>query len=311
MHMKIAHHWLLFFVISASGALAQEAGPALPEADIALSFDDSLSIFRLFDSLLQQGPASELHVRIGYNSNVLSAGRTLGIENFGLSPGLSYFHTSGAYADVTGYWSNDFEPAYYLTVASVGYMYMFSKKISVMAGYDRYFYAGASDDDYIPYSNTLSVTPMLDVGPLSLSANYAFYFGDIHVHRIMPGISITLEKRKWKGMDRVAITPSFYALFGNDVITELRFPDTLRELIRRVRQGLPWYELVEHNEFGVMNYTFSVPVSVRAGAWSITFTYNYSVPKALPGETLSYGESTFLSGTISHAISLGRREGGL
>ena len=57
---------------------------------------------------------SQLAVRLSYNSNVLSAGRTLGIENFGLAPGLSYYHKSGLYADVSGYWSKDFDPSYYL-----------------------------------------------------------------------------------------------------------------------------------------------------------------------------------------------------
>ncbi len=54
---------------------------------------------------------SQLAIRIGYNSNVLSAGRTLGIENFGLAPGISFYHISVLFADVTSYWSK--WPNYY------------------------------------------------------------------------------------------------------------------------------------------------------------------------------------------------------
>ena len=69
----------------------------LSQTETELSFDDSLSIFYLIDSLLQQGDldVSQLAFRLSYNSNVLSTGRTLGIENFGLSPGISYYHKSG------------------------------------------------------------------------------------------------------------------------------------------------------------------------------------------------------------------------
>ena len=74
----------------------------LSQTETELSFGDSLSIFYMIDSLLQQGDlnTSQLALRVSYNSNVLSTGRTLGIENFGLSPGVSYYHKSGLFADV-------------------------------------------------------------------------------------------------------------------------------------------------------------------------------------------------------------------
>src|SRR5688572_14102284 len=124
----------------------------LSQTETELSFGDSLSIFYMIDSLLQQGDlnTSQLALRVSYNSNVLSTGRTLGIENFGLSPGVSYYHKSGLFADVSGYWSRNFDPSYYLTVASLGYMRDLSRHFSIMAGYDHYFYS-TGEDQYIPY----------------------------------------------------------------------------------------------------------------------------------------------------------------
>ena len=43
-----------------------------------------------------------------------------------------------------------------------------------MAGYDRYFYNMQSDDEYIPYKNTLSVTPLFEVKPFMLAINYSY-----------------------------------------------------------------------------------------------------------------------------------------
>ncbi len=148
----------------------------LSQVEDILSFEDSLSIFNLIDSLLQNAEveSSQFGIRLAYNSNVLSAGRTLGIENFGLSSGLSYYHKSGFYGDLSGFWSKDFDPKYYLTIASVGYMYSFPKVFSIMAGYDRYFYNMQSEDEYIPYKNTLSVTPLFEVKPFMLAINYSY-----------------------------------------------------------------------------------------------------------------------------------------
>ncbi|WP_333820028.1 hypothetical protein [Ohtaekwangia sp.] len=303
----------LLCTITCTALFAQDRNAILPDSDSLLTYTDSLNVFALIDSLLQMNDiaGSQLAVRVGYNSNVMSAGRTLGIENFGLAPGISYYHTSGLYADVTGYWSKDFKPSYYLTVGSVGYMYTFSKRFSAMANYDHYFYSETGDDVYIPYKNTLSVTPILEFKPVSLSINYSYYFGDTHVHRIMPGLSISLQKHNWKGIDRISIMPSFFALFGNEVISEIQYPETLRELIRRIRQGLPWYEVINHNEFGILNYMISAPLSVSYKKWSFTFTYSYNIPKALPGETLTYSESSYLSGSLTYFIDLRPHKTGL
>ncbi|HPW63921.1 MAG TPA: hypothetical protein PLJ13_16615, partial [Cyclobacteriaceae bacterium] len=81
--------------------------PYIAELDSLLE-KDSLQIFSLIDSLINLPvPAfrSQLVARLGYNSNVVSASRTLGFNQFGLAPGIAYYHKSGLYTDVTGYWS--------------------------------------------------------------------------------------------------------------------------------------------------------------------------------------------------------------
>jgi hypothetical protein len=285
----------------------------LSQTETELSFSDSLSIFYLIDSLLQQGDldVSQIAFRLSYNSNVLSTGRTLGIENFGLSPGVSYYHKSGLFADLSGYWSNNFDPSYYLTVASIGYMRGLSKHFSIMAGYDHYFY-GVDEDNYIPYRNSLSVSPAIDFKPVGISATYSFYFGDASVHRIMPGIYTVLEKRKFLKLNRIAITPSFFVLMGNEHITELEYvaPQTVAEAIQNFKKYGTRFSLVEHskNVFGIMNYAITVPLSVSHKDWGFSFSYTYNIPKALPGEPLTISKSSYLSGSLTYFLSLKRNK---
>lgn len=316
--MRSPKRWLMVVLMVASWEVsAQDASPFLSDVDSLLTFNDSLSIFNLIDSLLQleDQSGSLLSLRIGYNSNVLSTGRTLGIENFGLAPGISYYHRSGFYADVTGYWSKDFDPEYYLTVATLGYMRDFSKHVSIMGGYDRYFYTIADEDSYIPYKNTLSVTPLVEFRPVMFSVNYSFYFGDAQAHRIMPGLSFIFEKKKWIGIDRISLNPGFYALFGNETFTSIEYvpPKNLQEAIQNRRKYGTRYKIVETTTkvFGEMNYAISVPLSVTHKNWNFMFTYSYSIPKPLPGETLTLSESSYLSASLSYFIDFNPRKSSL
>jgi hypothetical protein len=279
----------------------------LADLDSTLSFEDSLSVFNLIDSLLSiEDDGAQLAIRVGYNSNVLSAGRTLGIENFGLAPGVSYYHPSGLYADVSGFWSKDFKPSYYLTTVSAGYMHDFTKWFSIMVDYDRYFYS--ETDVYTPYKNTISATPILEFKLVTFLVNYSFYFGDAHVHRIMPGLSWRIQKKKWLGLDRISFSPAAYVLFGNEIITEINYPyGPIEERIRQ-RRGLPWYEQIDRNVFGIMNYMISAPINITYRNWNVTLTYNYNIPKALSGEAAVYDESSYLSGSLSYFIGLKRNK---
>lgn len=300
---------LIIFLLSASLSLqAQDADSLLlgDELDFLLT-GDSASIFSLIDSLLNAEPpksTSQFAARLGYNSNVLAAGRTLGIENFGLSSGLSYYHTSGIFADVSGFWSKDFDPTYYLTIASVGYSHLFNKYFSLITSYDRYFYNTNNQDAYIPYRNSFTVSPMFDVKILTTSLAYSYYFGDKQVHRLTPSIGLTLQKKNVGPFTRISLLPSFLVLFGNESFTEseILVPQTRREAFQNLRTYGKVFPVIEttRNEFGMMNYTLAIPLSVSIKKTTIGITYAYNVPKALPGETLTISESSFLSANLSY-----------
>lgn len=285
----------------------------LSQVDTELSFYDSLAIFNLIDSLLEHADVegSQLALRLTYNSNVMSTGRTLGIQNFGLAPGISYYHKTGLYADLSGYWSKDFDPSYYLTIASIGYMRSFSERFSILAGYDRYFYR-FDGDGYIPYSNSLSISPSLDFKPVSITASYSFYFGDSKAHRIMPGVNLILEKKNLLNLERVAINPAFFILLGDGTVTTLEYtpPKSVAEAIENFKKYGTRFGVSLHdkNVFGIMNYAVSIPITVNHRNWGFAFSYTYNVPKALPGEPLLLSESSYVTGSITYFIALKRNK---
>ena len=180
---------------------AQQSDSTLLESDFEelLSLEDSLSIFNLIDSLIQleASNSSQLAVRLSYTSNAASANRSLGISQFGLSPGISYYHKSGAYLDVSGYWSTEYDPKYYLTVLSGGYIGAITHWWSFLGEYSRYLYSNLGDSVVISYKNSIGVSNFFDVKPLTFRLDYTLLFGEKTGHRILPGVMLNLEKRNW------------------------------------------------------------------------------------------------------------------
>ena len=304
--------FVLMFTTSSGWSTAQSVDSVFSKHEFTSA--DSLTIFQLIDSLMtmEDLESSQLVARLNYNSNILSAGRTLGIEQFGLAPGLSYYHKTGLFADVTTYWSNDYDPEFYLTTTSVGYMHIFSRKFSTLVSYDHFFYHRLDDDEFVPYTNAVTVSPFLDLKPFCLRLDYSFYFGDAYANRIMPGVSVKLKKKDFLGFDRVTIYPSFYVLMGDETLTEveLESPDSPKEALEN------WYKygtrftpvLKEKNVFGVMNYAFSIPLNMTVKNWFFNLSYTYNIPKALEGETLTIEEGGFISAGISYYINMKSRK---
>ena len=280
--------------------------PYIAELDSMLAEGDTLQLFSLIDSIINlPDPAikSQLIVRLGYNSNVVAASRTLGFNQFGMAPGASYYHKSGLYADVTSYWSQQYTPNFYLTVGSVGYMNSPTKWWSFMTEYSRYMYSKTSDEIYIAYKNNVGVSNFFDVKPFTFRLDYQYYFGDKQAHRINPSVMINLQKRNLGKITRINFYPTISLLTGSEQITEyLPYSNTLIGVLYRQRKGLPLYYEQTKTEFGILNYSFVAPISITIKNWFFILSYTYNILKALPGETITLQNSGYLSASVSRRI---------
>jgi len=277
----------------------------MAELDSLIASGDT-GFLSLIDSLIHLPTPklkSQMVMRLGYNSNVVSASRTLGFNQFGVAPGISYYHKSGLYADYTGYWSKQYDPQYYLTVLSGGYMNSPTKWWSIMAEYNRYIYASLGEDEYVPYKNSAGLSNFFDIKWVTLRLDYQLFFGDKTAHRINPSIMLNLEKRKLGRIDRIAFYPTASVLYGSEQITELiPYARTYLGIIYRIRRKLDLYYEQETTRFGVLNYSLSAPVSVSVKNWTFLVSYTYNIPQALPGEPIRLESSGYISASISKRI---------
>src|SRR5690606_28207664 len=147
--------------------------------------------------------------------------------------------------------------------------------------------------------------------PVNIRVDYTYYFGERSVHRIMPSVGVTLEKNNVFKIDKVSFMPSVFMLMGNETFSEIIFPTTRAEWVAayiRVRPGLPSYRISTRTVSGVMKYAIMLPLNVRHKQMNFSFGYTYNIPKALPAETLTLSDSSFLSASLSWFINLNTKK---
>lgn len=282
----------------------------LPVEDI-----DTLMLFQLIDSLIEMESIrrSQFSLHIGYTSEVSHAGRTLDVKQYGFNPGISYFHKSGLYADVTGYWNSDFDPHYDMTLVSLGYIGFLSPTLSYSLSYDHSFFTDPEVDLDMPQwvidlllppllNNSLSAGLMLDLGAIESGLDYSWLFNKESAHRVQWRLTGDLKKYRWLRLDKVSLRPAFELLFGNAEVFSVNFS---REAFRQNR--FP-YVIGKSNEFGLMNYRFRLPLAMTKDPFQLILEYNYNIPVSLPGEEFEYPYNGFFSVDLYYNFAIGSKK---
>lgn len=280
------------------------------------SLVDALEMFELLDSLieLESMRTSQLSIHLGYISEVSNAGRTLDVKQYGFNPGISYFHHSGIYGGVTGYWNSDLDPHYDLTVISLGYIGFLSSKLSYSASYDHSFFTDTEIDLDLPdrlidlllppvLNNSISGGLDLDFGYIETGVDYSWLFNKESAHRVHWRLTGDLKKYKWLQMDRISLRPAFEVLFGSADIISVKFS---REAL--VQKRFP-YLINSKNEFGLMNYRFRLPLAFTKRDFQLIAEYNYNIPVSLPGEDFDYPDNSFFSIDLYYNFAIGTKKG--
>jgi hypothetical protein len=347
--LLILHLSILIAFPAAGQNNSSELEPLYAELDSLFAEESIPDLFRLADSILaaEDAKVSALLVRAGYVSQVVSAGRSLGINQYGFSPAISYFHHSGLSGGVTGYWSSEYSPAFYLTDINIGYNYTYQEKLTALATHDFYLYNDTLPDHSFDKSFQASLNyhfKHFDVG-----ADYGYLYGNASAHRVVAHSNATFKIKPRGFIDAVTFMPGLAFQWGNADVLYWRQPRTaLSDLYWLIRNNN--YPLLDRGEylklaylletdrelaarfflrqrdytpadidnlfaqyydgdyeledtFGFMNFSFSIPVIIRAGKFSLLLNYTYNKPQPLPGENFTYDSNSFFSSSLSYMIS--------
>ena len=217
--------------------------------------EDSALLISLVESLdyLDEINKSQITLRLSYSSDVSSAGRDFNINQNGFTPTISYYHKSGAFAEVGGNVYSDLDPSYSFTTLTGGYSGFLGEKWSYLISYDHFFYNESSpvqndltDDslifeitDFNDLTNSINLSGYYEWKPFTFGLDYSFLFGESTAHRIIPSITAEVKLPKLLSFDRISLLPSFSLVAGNQTIADQFFNrESFSDEVRTATQNL-------------------------------------------------------------------------
>ena len=217
-----------------------------------------------------------LYTSLSYNSNTFFSGRDSGTNQFNLIPQVSYYHSSGFNASVSGIYYQNFDPSWDFTSVSVGYFNTLGKKKYVLynLGYTHFFYA----DGYDVFTNSLDVSLGLRNKKRTIGTTIAgsYLFGTEKSYQIVSNSFANFTLKRAINY-AVRIRPSINFIIANQSITF----DTI------VRNRLLGPRIITSTlkVFDLLNTQISLPLSLTTNSWDFELGYNINLPKALSNET--------------------------
>lgn len=207
---------------------------------------DTTDILSLLDSLFAiRYKRSLFSVGTGYISRITNAGRNFGIQQYGFHFNAAYYHRSGFYGNIAGYWNSDLEPKYNPTVTGIGYMQSLGKRWTLDAGYDHFFYSsdGGTDEEpglFFPLTNAFNGAVYYNLKWVSIGSEYSFLFGSETAHRLRWSVMSDINIRTGFFIERIKIMPGAAILLGNANIYYLNptLPYSQAEVFRYVHRKL-------------------------------------------------------------------------
>ncbi|WP_439130641.1 hypothetical protein [Polaribacter sp.] len=269
---------LLFSVATSFCSFAQEnSTDNLDDIDgliDELFFDDQQFLDELLESSFSY---NFLYTSVSYNSNTFFSGRDSGTDQFNMIPQVSYYHSSGFNASISGIYYQEFAPAWDFTSVSLGYFNTFGKNDSFVynLGYTKFFYT----DDFDDFTNSIDINFGIRNKNRTLGTTIAasYLFGSDESYQIVSNSFVNLTLKRTSNF-AIRFRPNINFIIADQTITFIKpFRDP---------EGFIKPTTFTLNVFDLLNTQISVPLSITTNSWDFELGYNLNIPKALPNETV-------------------------
>ena len=151
--------------------------------------------------LLNENKISLIYSSIYYNSNTFYSGRSIGVNQFNISPQISYLNSNGLTVGLSGIYLDQFESPWDLTTISLGYSKWINKKntISLNTSFSNYFYSYDKNDIY-SRSVSLGMSYQSFNDNLFLNTSAGFFFDGSNLFQLASNLyySFNLIKKREK-----------------------------------------------------------------------------------------------------------------
>jgi hypothetical protein len=238
-------------------------------------------------------------MRTSYDSRTFYAGREIGENMYNMGGQLYYLHSKGLFAGLAGAWYNQLDPAYRITVLSLGYSKGLKKKkfFRYRASFDYFLYHNMEPDFDPTYTSGLNLGTTFKIKSLGSRINGSFLLGkEIGTNLSVDFYShITLVKLNKYNKIRFEPELSFY--FGSETVESDRY-----NIFGGAADELP-LDTYYQDVFGLMNTQLELPIQLTFKGFDVEFSWIHNFPRSLdPG--LAYPQNSFFNLSVGYIFNL-------
>lgn len=243
---------------------------------------------------------SFLYLSVNYNSDTYFSGRDIDIDQYNIVPQLTYMHSKGFYAGISGIYYEEFSPHWDVTTLTAGYGNSLGKKKlwRYFGSYSHYFYANDYENLYNSTINAgLSIRNKNRNIGTQLSG--AYYFGDEVTYQIVSRTFAVVNVLKSK-KHHIKLRPQLSIVAGTQIV------DLSGGSIQKafyVKQEESDDLILQNNVFGLINTQVNLPLQYHSGRFDLEFGYNLNFPSELEGES-GLENTGFFNAGIGYLIDL-------
>lgn len=238
-----------------------------------------------------------LYTSLSYNSNTFFSGRDSGTDQFNLIPQVSYYHSSGFNASISGIYYQNFDPNWDFTSVSVGYFNAFDKNKNVIynLGYTKFFYT----DDFDDFTNALDVSLGIRNKKRTLGTTIAasYLFGSDESYQIVSNTFASFLLKRTQNL-ALRFRPSINFIIADQTFTF--------DSITRGPLGTRITTFTQE-VFNLLNTQLNFPISLTTNSWDFELGYNLNLPNAVANET-DLGNTGFFNFSVGYMFDLNKNK---
>lgn len=235
-----------------------------------------------------------LYISATFNSDTYFSGRDIGIDQYNITPQITYAHSNGIFASLSGIYYSEFDPKWDVTTATVGFNKSIGKNklFKYSVSYSKYFYANDIDNIYTNTLNAgLGVRNIKRTLGTQISGSYLF--GEDQSFEIASRSFVDVNLLKTKNTS-LKFKPQLNIIAGKQTI----------ELARIVSQnGQLVTQYTENEVFDLINTQINLPLIYSTKSFDFEAGYNINFPNAI-GDESNLKNTGFFNLSIGYLIDL-------
>lgn len=235
-----------------------------------------------------------LYISTTYNSDTYFSGRDIGVDQYNITPQITFANSNGIFASLSGIYYSEFVPKWDVTTATVGFSRNIGKdklfKYSI--SYSKYFYSNDIDNIYTNTINLgLGVRNKKRTLGTQLSGSYLFGEEQSFEMASRSFVNFNLLKTNKTSLN---FKPQLNIIAGKQTI----------ELARIVNQnGQLTTQYTENDVFDLINTQINLPLLYSTNSFDFEAGYNINFPNAI-GDESNLKNTGFFSFSIGYLIDL-------